>query len=87
MRYKNINGHIDKGCPDPPAKVTQSSKTEWSKIMAPKSSKGKEKFVSHNVYLAIGMLITADVEMMLRIISRSQKPPMERSRTKSSRRC
>ncbi|KAF9466269.1 hypothetical protein BDZ94DRAFT_1251555 [Collybia nuda] len=43
VKYKNINIHIDNGCPDLPPAAPRSSKMEWNKLMAPKSSWGKDE--------------------------------------------
>lgn len=41
VRYKNLNGHMDRSCKDP---APVSSSSQWSKIMAPKgNARGKQK--------------------------------------------
>ncbi|CAA7265359.1 unnamed protein product [Cyclocybe aegerita] len=44
VRYSKLNGHIDKGCKDPPpAKTAASAASTWSKIMGGSARNGHQK--------------------------------------------
>ncbi|KAJ3507489.1 hypothetical protein NLJ89_g6276 [Agrocybe chaxingu] len=43
VRYSKLNGHIDKGCKDPPQKAAASAASTWSKIMGASARNGHQK--------------------------------------------